>query len=206
MFYRVLGNAGPFDSGRPVVGVIELAAVLGALTCLTARHSATEVGRERSFIERGAAGPFVGGVLLVTISGFTALNASQAVVLVVVMSAAALLVIVRVWVPPLPAAARRALVSPFVLVTGGIFWSLIEAVIGGSTRGGAFGLNTFELLRTPPALLFLTAFSAVYYAMLVYAPRQVADREGNVIAWGLRYAAFALGVILGLGWLRIVGT
>jgi hypothetical protein len=206
LLYRVQGSAGLFDSGHPLAGFIDLVAVLGALACLAVRRPAADVARETSFVDRGAVGPFVGGLLLVLISAFTALNAAQPVVLAVLAGAIVLLVLVRVLVPPLPAVARRALVSPFVMVTAGIFWSLTEGIVGGSTGGGAFGLDTVQLLRTPPALLFLAAFSAVYYAMLVYAPRQIADREGGIIAWGLRYTAFALSVILGLGWLRIVGT
>jgi len=206
LLFRFVGSGDPFGSGRPLEGVIDLVAVFGALACLAARRPATEVARSPSFINRGAVGPFGGGLLLVTISGFTAVNASQRIVLVALISAAIVLVLVHVRVPPLPIVVRRALVSPFVMVTGGIFWSLIEAVVGGSTGGGALGLNALELLRAPTALFFLAAFSGVYYAMLVYAPRQVAEREGGLIAWGLRYAAFALSVVLGLGWLRIIGT
>lgn len=50
---------------------------------------------------------------------------------------------------------------------------------------------------------FLVAFSAVYYAMLIYAPRQVAEREGGLLAWGLRYLMFLGGIALGAGWPRV---
>jgi hypothetical protein len=42
--------------------------------------------------------------------------------------------------------------------------------------------------------------------MLVYAPRQVADREGGPIASVLRYVAFVVGLALGLGWLWMLGA
>ncbi len=56
------------------------------------------------------------------------------------------------------------------------------------------------------AIAFLLAFSAVYYAMLVYAPRQVAEREGGLLTWLLRYALFVAGVIFGLAWPRLFGA
>ena len=52
----------------------------------------------------------------------------------------------------------------------------------------------------------LLAFSAVYYAMLVYAPRQVAEREGTLVTWVLRYALFVAGVVFGLAWPRLFGV
>jgi hypothetical protein len=122
LLYRWLGNAGPFETGHPVAGVIDLASVLGALVCLAVRRPAAEVAREASIIDRSAVGPFIGGLLLVTISGFTALNAPQPAVLVVIAGMAVLLVVVRVLVLPVPSVGRRALVSPFVMVTAGIFW------------------------------------------------------------------------------------
>ena len=206
LLYRVGGDAGPFDAGHPFIGLVDLAAVLGALSCLAARRPAADAAREPSILNRGAVGPLGGGLLLVAISGFTALSASQPVVLLVLLGGAVTVILVRVRVPPLPPVARRALVSPFVMVTGGIFWSLIEAVVGGRGGSGPFSLDTIALLRTTPALLFLVAFSAVYYAMLVYAPRQIADREGSRVAWGFRYLAFMLSVVLGLGWLRVIGA
>ena len=52
---------------------------------------------------------------------------------------------------------------------------------------------------------FLLAFSAVYYTMLVYAPRQIAEREGGFVTWVLRYLLFVAGVAAGLVWPRVFG-
>ena len=52
---------------------------------------------------------------------------------------------------------------------------------------------------------FLVAFSGVFSVMLIFAPRQVAEREGGVVTWLVRYALFAVGVIVGLEWPRLVG-
>ncbi len=204
LFYREIGSAQPFDSGHPALGAVQLAAVLAALSCLAARRSVAESSQSGSGTNWALVGPLTGGLLLVTINAFVALDASQAVVLAVAGAAAILMMAIRLLVPPLTAQSRRALMSPFVLVTGGIFWSVIEAVSG---RGdGVFGLRAIDLLKTPTALLFFAAFSGVYYAMLIYAPRQAADPEGGPVAWIVRYVAFGISVIFGIGWLRILGT
>jgi hypothetical protein len=41
--------------------------------------------------------------------------------------------------------------------------------------------------------------------MLIYAPRQIADREGGAIAWLARFALFLASVILGISWLSLLG-
>jgi hypothetical protein len=46
----------------------------------------------------------------------------------------------------------------------------------------------------------------VYYAMLVYAPRQVAEREGGPVAWLARYALFVAATLLGIGWVGQLGV
>jgi hypothetical protein len=160
---------------------------MGVLACLAARRKTDGTPSLGSW---AAVGPFVGGLLLVTISGFTALGATNAAIYAVLVAAAILVAAVRFAVPPLDSLARRVLVAPFILVAGGLYWSFIEAVSG--TRGAP--------------LFFLIAFSAVYYAMLIYAPRQVAEHEGSGLTWLLRYVAFAVSIVLGIGWLSILTT
>ena len=160
---------------------------MGVLACLAARR---KTAGATSVVNWAAVGPFVGGLLLVTISGFTALGATNAAIYAALVAVAIVMVAVRFAVPPLNVPARRGLVAPFVLVAGGLYWSFIAAVSG--TRGAP--------------LYFLVAFSAVYYAMLVYAPRQIAEREGAGWAWLLRYLAFVVSIVLGIGWLGILSA
>ena len=47
--------------------------------------------------------------------------------------------------------------------------------------------------------------SAPFYAVLVFAPRMLADREGTVVAWLARYAVFLVGSIVGVEWLATLG-
>lgn len=92
------------------------------------------------------------------------------------------------------------------MIAGGLYWTFIESVVG---TPGAAALRRSALLDprgAELALFFLLAFSAVYYAILVYAPRQIAEREGGLVEWLLRYAAFVASIVLGLGWLRILSA
>jgi len=79
-------------------------------------------------------------------------------------------------------------------VTGGID---VPAQLGGSIAGmtsdvaGVIGL--------------LVLCAAVYYAMLIYAPRQVAEHEGGAMVWLARFGLFVASVALGLGWLSLLG-
>jgi hypothetical protein len=204
LIFRAMGSKGPFDSGDPLQGVIRLLAVLGVLICVAARRPASERPGQESILNRASVGPFVGGLLLVVISGFTALGTPQEVVLPVLAGAVIAMIVTRVAVPPIPVAIRRALVSPFVIVAGGIYWTLIEAVAG--TPGFATA-REHPLLQGGAALAalgFLAVFSAVYYAMLIYGPRQVAEREGGTLEWALRYGVFLVSIVLGIGWLAIL--
>jgi len=202
---RLIGRSEPFQSGHPLLGLMQLGSVAAAVAALVVRRPASEERTAGRAINGAFIGPLTGGLLLVTISGFISLEAPQALVLGVIAVAVIGAVLVRTLAPPLPAPARRALMSPLVLVTGGIFWSFVDAV-SGPGKTGVFGLPAIDVLRTPVALLFFVAFSAVYYAMLVYAPRQAADPEGSFVAWLIRYAAFAIGVIFGVAWLSALGS
>jgi hypothetical protein len=206
LLFRAQGGAGPFDAGAPLLGVLRLAAVLGALVCLAARQDAARaVPRGRSLTNSGAVGPLCGGMLLVAISGFTALRANSAVGVAVIAAFVVVMVVVHEAVPPLSVVSRRALVTPFVMVSGGLFWTFIAEVSGepGSASPAAAVSNPQTAVA---AIAFLLAFSAVFYAMLVYAPRQVAEREGGLLTWVLRYALFVAGVAFGIAWPRLFGV
>jgi hypothetical protein len=207
LIFRAGGDRGPFDAGQPIEGVLRLGAVAAVLACLAARRKVEAPGAPPgSLISRGAVGPLTGALLLVTIGGFTALTIPAAAVSAVLLAAAIGMIAVHFAVPPFSVGVRRALVSPFVMIAGGLYWSLIEAVVG---TPGTSALRRSALVDprgAELALFFLVAFSAVYYAMLVYAPRQIAEREGGWPEWILRYVAFVASIALGVGWLSVLSA
>lgn len=201
------GNLQPFQTDRPIEGALILASVLAALVCLVTRTSDGAVARANT----GASiGPLSGGVLLVAFAGFSALSAPSGWTVPIAIGGIAAVGIIRLRVASLPSTSRRALVTPFVLVSGSLFWGFVDAVIGPE---GASGVTVSQLRDAvasgvPGAgtvALALLAFSAVYYAMLVYGPRQIADGEGNPLAWLVRYGLFVFSVLFGLGWVNALG-
>lgn len=204
--FKLGGSRGPFDPDQPVQGALRLAAVGAVLVCVAARKSPGPKGTPvRTGVNGAWIGPFTGGLLLIAIAGFVALDAPGAAVTATLAVAAAGMVAARFLLPPLGVLARRALVSPFVAVAGGMYGTVIGAV---ASPGDVSALKRavvtdFHGMLVP--LGFLAAFSAVYYAMLVYAPRQVADPGGAPLVWVLRYAAFLASIALGVGWLGVLG-
>jgi len=207
---RIDGSAGPFDPGRPIDGVLCIAGVLGALICLATGRSDAPATVGRGTLQWAATGPLTGGLLLVAFSGSAALGLTDTAGWAVVIAGLIVVVAVRLRWPALPTPVRRMLVTPFLLATGGIFWTIVDQVAGGSSLLGLATVQTGGSVQPIGTLAFvgaaLAAFSAVYYAMLVYAPRQVAEPEGGPVTWLFRYGIFLVSVVVGVAWLRPFGV
>lgn len=207
---RIDGSAGPFDPGRPIDGILCVAGVLGALICLVTGKTDAPLNAGPGTLEWAAIGPLTGGLLLVALSGSAALGLADAAGWAVVIAGIVLFVAVRLRWPTLSTSVRRALVTPFLLATGGIFWTIVDQVAGGGSLLGAATTGAGDSVATLQAVAFvvgvLAAFSAVYYAMLIYAPRQVAEPEGSAVTWLVRYGIFLTSVIIGVAWLRPFGV
>ena len=151
-----------------------------------------------------------GGLLLVALSGSAALGLAGAAGWAVVIAGLVIVVAVRLRWPALPTSVRRMLVTPFLLATGGIFWTIVDQVAGGSSLLGLATVGTGGSITPIGTLAFvaaaLAAFSAVYYAMLIYAPRQVAEHEGGPLTWLVRYGIFLVSILVGVAWLRPFGV
>ncbi len=201
---RSEASQGPFDPGRPLEGLLALVGVLGALVCLATSDSDAPPGTDSSVLRRASIGPLTGGLLLVLFSGLAGLGLDDLPAEALGVAAIALLVAVRLRWPAIPTSARRLLVTPFILVTGGIFWNIIDVVAGGASPFGPAAGAGFQAIAFE--LGVLVAFSGVYYAMLIYAPRQVAEPEGGPLTWLVRYGLFLASVIVGIAWLRPLGV
>ncbi len=195
--------AGPFEPGRPIDGLLGLGAVLGVAVCLALRRPDAPQGRGSS--SWGAVGPLVGGLLLVVVHATTSLGMSGGLVFATALVFAAVALVARRRWPAPSAAFRRALVTPYLAVAGGMFWDVIAGVTsGGELPAQIRRAAASDLGAVLPIVGFLLLYSAVHYAMLVFAPRQVAEREGGVVVWLVRYAVFAASLLLGAGWLVVL--
>jgi hypothetical protein len=200
---RLDGSGGPFDPGRPIQGSLALIGVLGALACLVTGRADAPAGSDSSVLGRASIGPLVGGLLLVLFAGTSGVGLSGLPADAAAVTGIVILIVIRLRWPALPTATRRLLVTPFILVTGGIFWSIVDSVAGGaSVLGVSDGASPSDVAFEVGVL---AAFSGVYYAMLIYAPRQVAEPEGGPFTWLIRYGLFLASVVVGVAWLRPFG-
>ncbi len=196
------GGLGLLDGHDPLLGLGALAAVAGALVCLATRPLDPSTGQPAAAPERGTIGPLTGGLLLATavgcqnLFGTTEVGFGLALVAIVVAS------LLPGAMPGIRVPYRRALVTPYVLLSASLFNGLMGQI------GGLFDLHQLvgqDLAATiatlPPVLGVLLAFCGVYYLMLVYAPRQLAVADGGLVAWVVRFAVFVAAEIVTVSWL-----
>jgi hypothetical protein len=189
-----------FASGSdPIGGLLDLAALCGAAACLTARRadaSHTGLVGDRGFAY--AIGPIFGAVAFAIDDSAARLGLAGSATLIPLALPVVAAIAARLYLPPTTAAVRRALVTPFILAASGFFSGFLSGLtdlfdlgaLGAAVSGGRAG----EAL----AVLGLGLLGVlVFYVMLIYAPRQVADREGTPLGWALRFALFAVGLSRG---------
>lgn len=202
--------AGPFDSGHPLTGLLLLAGFAGAVACLATRSSDGATGVVASsagwsVLDSGLVGPLVGGLLLVGGTAFAELGQDPIVAFYPTIVGVLVLSLLRSRLPAVPTGVRRALVTPYLLSAGGIFWGVVHTVAGGIDYSSQFGGSVTGVASSLSGVLgLLILCAAVYYAMLIYAPRQIAEREGGPVTWLVRFGVFVVSVGFGLGWLSLL--
>ncbi len=196
------GGLDLLDGRDPLLGLVALGAVAGALVCLATRAADPATGAAAPAADRGTIGPLTGGLLLATVIGcqnlFGSGDAGFGLALVAILVASLL----PGALPAIPVPYRRVLVTPYVLLSASLFNGLMGQI------SGLFDVHvvldqglaaTIQVL--PPVLGVLLAFCGVYYLMLVYAPRQLAVADGGVVAWLVRFAVFLAAEIVTVSWL-----
>jgi hypothetical protein len=174
---------------------------------VAATPAAPDTGTSRpGVLDSAAVGPLVGGLMLVGGTGFAELGLDPAALFVPTFAAVVVLALAQSRLPAVSTPVRRALVTPYLLSAGGIFWGIVHAVTAGLDIAGQFGSSMAGVAAGVAAVagVFIVG-AAVYYAMLIYAPRQIAEREGGPIQWLVRFALFVASVVVGVGWLSLLG-
>jgi hypothetical protein len=215
-------GAGMFAPSRPIDGLLWLAGAVGAAVCLASRNP-DQPDTPRG-LSAGVAPLIVAGMLVVGAGASAALGLPVLIGLLPAIAAAGWMVLppaalaglpIRPSTQPgslfvLPAAIRRALLTPYLLATGGILYGLL-APLSGSAR---FAKGLWDVVGrwapdALPALLMaaaaITVAVAIAYAMLVYWPRQILGRSDRPVVWAIRFGVFYIGLIFGLSWLSVVG-
>ncbi|MGH2380612.1 MAG: hypothetical protein ACRDG7_05250 [Candidatus Limnocylindria bacterium] len=193
----------------PLAGAVIVASVVAAIICLGTRP------RHQPRVELGEtngprwilAGPLVGALGLVSSIGIDHLGlADDAIVAGPISLAAIAALVANPWLPVLDATLRRVLVLPFTLVAGTIFAGFSADVVEGldpSTMVGSIG--TPEATFVAFVVVMLLGGLGAFYAMLVVAPRQLADPEDAGFRWVIRFGLFLVAALTGIGWLNLIG-
>jgi hypothetical protein len=204
-----LGGEWSSSEPAPLLGLVELLAVVGAIVALATRTPDAPPLHPESFRGWAMAGPLIGGVALVGDSASDRLGLDVAGLL----GPAAFIAIVAAFVladrlPVLGEGRRRLLVAPFVFVAAGFFGefmaSLLDGLDLGELAGSLFGgAGGSEVATIAGLVLFaVVAGSAAFYAMLVVAPRELASPEPRPVVWAIRFVLFLATSIIGVGgWL-----
>jgi hypothetical protein len=196
------GGLDLLDGHDPLLGLVALAAVAGSLVCLATRPIDAATSQPAGAPERGTICPLTGGLLLATAIGcqnlFGTAEAGFGIALVAIVVASLL----PGALPGIRVPYRRALVTPYVLLSASLFNGLIGQVAGLFDLHQLVGQGLAATVATlPPVLGVLLAFCGVYYLMLVYAPRQLAVADGGLVAWVVRFAVFVAAEIITISWL-----
>jgi hypothetical protein len=189
-----------FGSSDPVLGLIALVSCVGALSAIATRVPGESVLDQDH--RWGVLGPFLGAVSLLGASSLGLLGVPNDGLLIgpaFVITAGAVLLGNRL--PVVSRQTRRILVAPFVLLSGAILQSLV-VTIGGAVAGQ---VDVNAILGQPkgPVLLFdivvISLFvSWIFYAMLVYAPRELASPGASARSWAVRFGVFFLTLMAGI--------
>jgi hypothetical protein len=185
----------------PLLGAVSLIAAVGAMVAMATRVPG-ESRVDRSERRYWIVGPFIGAV------GFTCGSALELLGIesgdVVTGPALLVAILSLVFADRLPVVerpVRRLLVAPFVLLSGAVFQGLTAELMTG--LAGVVDLPT--LLASPDGLQLVAlvvgvslAVSWIFYSMLVFAPRELADPGAPTAWWAVRFGVFWVSVVAGL--------
>jgi uncharacterized membrane-anchored protein len=183
-----------------LVGLLDLAGLLALVACLAAR---SQPGVVSGLVGNGeplyAVGPLFGAFALAVEDTAARLGPAANLELLPIAAAIVTAVIVRRFVPPLFAVQRRILVTPFILITSRFFGDFLSGLADMfDLRGVASGVaSSGDVAGTAFLLLIGSAAVLIFYVMLVFAPRQVAEREGSPRTWTIPFLLFLVSLAVG---------
>jgi hypothetical protein len=182
------------------VGLLDLIGLLAFVACLAARSRPGVVsGLVGTNDLLYAVGPLFGAFAFALDDTNEKLGLGGNLGFLPVVAGIVVAVLVRRLVPPLSADQRRALVTPFILITSRFFGDFLSGFTGifDLRKLAAAAATPGDIGGTALLLAIGAAGILVFYVMLVFAPRQVADKEGSAGTWALRFIVFLISLALG---------
>jgi hypothetical protein len=195
------------DRPDPLAGLLGIVALCGVAVCLGSR---SRDGIQSGLVAGGdvayAVGPLTGALLFALYSTNAHLGLGDGLAWLPIALAIAAGVAAHWLLAPLAIEQRRALVVPFVLLTSGAFSEMISGIAGiFDLRLSIDAIRTGQLSETLFVVGLGTLACLVFYVMFVFAPRQIAEREGTPVNWAVRFGAFVLSLSLGTTLRAVVG-
>ncbi len=192
------------DADLPVVGIFYLVAIAGAIACvLTRSRGDPPIPEDPGSSARGYA-PYPLAFAL-SIIGRTALEdlgiVSDAIVAVAFLAAGAG-TLARDRLPELSPTARRALMTPYLLVSATFFQGIVADIW---PNAGAGPSEVIAAVGGLGILGLLILGTAVFYLGFVFAPRQIVEVMRHGWVWPVRFALFVLGLVIGIGVPAVLG-
>jgi hypothetical protein len=190
----------------PLLGLLELVAVLGAIAAVATRSPDRPPIAASSLHGWLFAGPLLGAVGIIGADASAHLGVDAGGVLgLLTLTAVVAAFVLGDRLPVIPEPRRRLLVAPLVLMAGTWFTGFVGQLLDGLDLR-ELGAALFEAGGSPELLglagivaFFLLAGSAAFYAMLVVAPRELAAPEPEPAVWLVRYLVFVVTAAVGAG-------
>jgi hypothetical protein len=200
---------GPEVPESRLAGAVIIIATLLIVVCLATRppdQPGVRVGEASEAPRWIIAGPLVGAVALVSATGFDHLGAHGFDLGAIFLFAAVIAIMANRWLPVVSSTWRRLLVLPFTLIAGSFFTDFSASILGGLRPSDLADLTTqTDASFAAFVLVMLIGGLGTFYAMLVVAPRELADPEGAGFRWVIRFAIFLVASLFGIGWLALLG-
>ncbi len=195
------------DGVDPLSGLLGIVALCGVGVCLGSRsrdgsHTGLVAGGDLAY----AVGPLTGAVIFALYTTNAHLGLGDGLAWLPLALAVGCGIAAHWLLAPLAVEQRRALVVPFVLVSSGSFNEMISGIAGiFDLRLSAAAITAGQLQEVLFVVGLATIGCLVFYLMFVFAPRQIAEREGSTLAWAVRFGAFVVSLSLGTTLRAVVG-
>jgi hypothetical protein len=188
----------------PLLGAIEVAAVLLAIIALATRPTRDDEPPTEARVWL-LSGPLIGALALVGGAGverlgFPGVDVLLGVALLVGLGATAF----SHRLPVVDPTRRRLLVLPLILISAGAFQDIASDLVRGLDAGAFIGAIASGAVSGQDAAIagfvlgLVSLASALFFSMLIVAPRELADPEPRPSVWFARFGLFLVSALTGI--------
>ncbi len=199
-----LDSIGPTSPNAAALGVIFLGSTLLAAACTLTR--APGDGNSKEIVSGGAFGyahlPMLAATGIMIFLGLDFFGLGDAAMGLMCLWFGLFVAAGMIYgrMPVLDFPLRRALMTPFIILSTTVFTSSVNPALAGVDPSSLLHVIQSQLGRFEFGLILAAVL--VYYLMFVFAPRQIAGSGGSWLHWAIRFALYLAGLILNVGFLQ----